>query len=1024
MQNKKERRASEISNQSIITESESLNSSILDLNANSSTNKDEIFTKLIKIFKSNSPQLIIENLIQCLNAKRLLNLAKTEENKFIDFVDVIIDEKYVQYQTSVLQILQEILDEAPAISLKVDIDSFSAPNVNLRSFYLKLIEARIIFLKKKFQIFSETENLKKNKKSDKDSKNSDIIENISEKNHKILISLTHSIFLLTVRVNDNSFHVRSKSISILSNLLKNMEIPVFLLNFVGVSVLKRFCDRTISVRRKVLEFSRILFETLKGTIGENNLSKINEKLKNKNFPNSETNENLENSIKGFKIYDFLIENLENSTKEINSFEYANFIEDIENCTDISVVKRFAANKALKSRNDILIPILEFLPEFLKNILDLIPETVLNPQDLSNTISVAFHSITIGHLEESTKIINRLFFILEDQEMKREFLENIVHIFVFCRNNVKETLKLMNLLKEEILKEVYKSKIITIDFLKFIKQEQLLQKDCSNKDYEIENISRIIKLIDLKVPFNVLKEVICNVMHCESQTEVKKWMKVFRNLLKVTVLDYKFKNKFKSSELFEILKFLVKLNFTDVDSFEFLIVNIYKKSDNPMVLISKLLEMVSKTNNSVKVFGILGCIAIQQSIYTEKIGNYVKRIINAHKNISSEKENEKNENLNKTDISILLKTIQKRLPNIPAAFKERRKSLVEDRLSIRNSISGDKNRKNIYDQLTEDDVDDAVSFIKEHETFFGVGIISQLYCKLENYAKFIIKEWNLHKLDDVEVYLQGNNIDKLNEILYNLNTTEFDTLALTSLFKCMLVSSEVFIRCIDIFMPIMNLIKIVGISNKNKIIGKEEFLKISNINSKENLISLLKNSLIALSDFLLHYNSFVEKRVKSLFYCVYINGLEDLGLYLISYLTKFNVIKIKNVWHDLFYSAIEDIENLEKQNSEKNFSLKLKIFSDILLTQSENNLIGVLYECLMKEISEMEESRLLVYILDLCLPLIKEKNRISLFMKCLKLNEIGKTKIVFEKMLFTQKIKEELFLIEEFERWAKKAEVKF
>ncbi|EOB13259.1 13S condensin subunit [Nosema bombycis CQ1] len=391
---------------------------------------------------------------------------------------------------------------------------------------------------------------------------------------------------------------------------------------------------------------------------------------------------------------------------------------------------------------------------------------------------------------------------------------------------------------QILKVLYKKRIIDNDFYfnvvdLFLKGIDLLE--CS---YLLRNIP---KQIEEDLFYNLLKYttgVLFSVQDSESLSEA---LKVYCNVLKIRVkrtggnvkgnnsskvegdskvdkdtggnepnLDQPNITNLNSTITTLIIKNLAKMVFFDYQTVQVSIQSLYFLSKNPEESVSQLLNTLSLKNvNSLKLIYSVGCIGVLHLEYLEKLENLAKKKKTKMDTIIPEDIKERRRSINASRLSInsniemsILNEMSIGESNCNGDYSEIMVNKRKKRNTINNTINNNNNFN--FDQDLSD-ISDFFFFIKEKDLLYNKDAL------LYGYSK------------DIPKYCREGN-DKIQEVSY------------LTLFKLMCLSSEYFLEHKDLL--------------------KSSF--------KHPNPKIRANSVIAMGDFLLYYNSITEDLSQLLF----------------------------------------------------------------------------------------------------------------------------------------------------------------
>ncbi|KAF7680970.1 Condensin complex subunit 1 [Astathelohania contejeani] len=246
--------------------------------------------------------------------------------------------------------------------------------------------------------------------------------------------------------------------------------------------------------------------------------------------------------------------------------------------------------------------------------------------------------------------------------------------------------------------------------------------------------------------------------------------------------------------------------------------------------------------------------------------------------------------------------------IPEEVRERRRSINASRASI-TSIKEENTKNEKVDEnakQTQEEIADLFFFIREREMIYGVNSLIPTF------------------------------IPSILEIIKNDQESELLNIAYITLFRFMCVSSEFFLNHLETFVNALN--------HRNQ--------KIRN------------NAIIAMSDFILSYNSIIEPYTAILFDKLQSKGLERTNsLQIIYYLVVNNILKIKGHGVDIAKLLCDDDEEIRR------------MARGLLLECRES--VTVFYEALVNYESIRDIKEVINF---MCRIVEKEKMRDQLFVK--------------------------------------------
>nr|XP_013180933.1 unnamed protein product [Papilio xuthus] len=400
---------------------------------------------------------------------------------------------------------------------------------------------------------------------------------------------------------------------------------------------------------------------------------------------------------------------------------------------------------------------------------------------------------------------------------------------------------------QILKVLYKKRIIDNDFYfnvvdLFLKGIDLLE--CS---YLLRNIP---KQIEEDLFYNLLKYttgVLFSVQDSESLSEA---LKVYCNVLKIRVKRTGGNVKGSNSSKVEggskvdkdtggndnkdnggnepnldnnpnitnlnstittlIIKNLAKMVFFDYQTVQVSIQSLYSLSKNPEESVSQLLSTLSLKNvNSLKLIYSVGCIGVLHLEYLDKLENLAKKKKTKMDTIIPEDIKERRRSINASRLSInsnIEMSILNEMSIGESNYNGDISEIMVNKRKKRNTILN-SNKFNFDQDLS--DISDFFFFIKEKDLLYNKDAL------LYGYSK------------DIPKYCKEGN-DKIQEVSY------------LTLFKLMCLSSEYFLEHKDLL--------------------KSSF--------KHPNPKIRANSVIAMGDFLLYYNSITEDLSQLLFMNLY------------------------------------------------------------------------------------------------------------------------------------------------------------
>lgn len=912
-------------------------------------------------------------------------------NNYYEFK--IID--IISFSKQVINIINNLIKTYPILSSAIEIELiYENEQMGLRQLSISILEKSIEFYKSQYKI-----------------KEKDI-----EHNKNILITISYKLHLICRRLNDTAYFVRLKCISSLIYLLEESNIPLFFINSVNLLVLNKLKDRTILVRRKCVEYLRSAIAK-HSFQNDNNVRKATKKYKETyEIPNQQEFDDMEKSI--YEIDPTFLEGFFYSQNNMSINEMSDYLEELQ---DKESINNFLMNEPDKEfyKNSLmfyahfLYSVISIFDSYMlyilnTNIKQSIANVTINIQDIESwfdiLIMIAFYGIDI------TKYLNNCYLISKefDKECLSICLKSIgklIKMLFFELSKRKELINFLNKIEQNLLIELFKYQLIGIETNDIKKEIEInIPILLLNKEEElIETENYISSLFQL-----------CSSLQIELQSSylstIMKYLSSSENIIILNFRQTLFRNYISCIEIDRLLieKLYVlncKMNYNDLILDSILIERIYKNNNllnNIDEIISTILQIIANSGNSLKIFSFLGFIIFQHSKYLELISNEMK---------SNLLKTDKKHKLNFNESSV-----QKRVYEIfksfkaPKKYRERRKSLAEERSLLResfmNSSFTDEIKEEIKEiegynfEITENDIDDAIFYLKDHEILYK-GCLSRIYNQLIDYIRI--------------------NIEEMPNVDWVLLTT-----SLTTLYKCMCLSTDSFSNNFDIFKTILT-------------------------TNCELPLDLKHNSLIALHDFFLNYNSFVENLGYIFFKNLYSN-LHSETLILIINLSKHGILKISSFWLEFFlsfnfiyYEFINEPENLEEKSMIINF----------LNSLTENNIILLLYECicgvLFSDISRfttliLENSNILCkntkkfedknfklffirFILKNCSLILTEKSKISLFLRFLRAqlddsnisnvfdNELKEIfDLIFKEFMFSEKALNEMITDENYYNW--------
>ncbi|ELQ75756.1 Chromosome condensation complex Condensin, subunit D2 [Trachipleistophora hominis] len=278
-------------------------------------------------------------------------------------------------------------------------------------------------------------------------------------------------------------------------------------------------------------------------------------------------------------------------------------------------------------------------------------------------------------------------------------------------------------------------------------------------------------------------------------------------------------------------------------------------------------------------------------------------------------------------SFFIDKLEKKVPKIhvPREIREKRKSFNVTRTSFRQSINFSMHERDLSSSFdmslrqsqdiidgqaglknkTSDEIADILFYIKEKEILCGSNSILAPFIKI---------------------------------VVENCKTPDLDVVAYVSVYRMMAVSSEFFLNHFSYF--------------------------ISGLKSANTLVRY--NSLVAMADFILLYNSYVEKYSYLLFDKLFDENenVVKLALFIIYHLVSSKILKIKG------YGAVL-CKLHETQHSDTIKSLLSSLASD------ENTIASIFYEVMLDEKSRNME------VIQFIKCLVKDKTKENLFLKILQ-----------------------------------------
>lgn len=502
---------------------------------------------------------------------------------------------------------------------------------------------------------------------------------------------------------------------------------------------------------------------------------------------------------------------------------------------------------------------------------------------------------------------------------------------------------------KIIKEIYKSlKTETIDILEFMKVAVLLKLDgsfefmlflCKNMDKKhlpilFDFLIDIVKVFKeenendfcdflLNISENFLR--LMNKKHIIEKRFLKSFAMKFENnidIVKTTDLLKKLAYKRYHGDYFSTASKMLKENesFSTLKAYKNIleIVKIKPTADDVRTAIDNLIdckivdfEMIDLT---VKIIFRMG----DPEIFCK---NLLKRLVENKKYLAKTIYIIGSIAINE---AFYIDKIEKNVPkiNVPDEIKEKRKSFNTTRLSFRQSINYSMNEKEIDLSLndsfnqpieiiqeglknkTDEEIADILFYIKEKEIFYGKNSLLAPFIKL---------------------------------VVENCKNEYLDAVSYMALYRMMAVSSDFFLKNFSLFLS--------GLKHINSVIKY--------------------NSIIAFGDFILLYNSYVEKYSSSLFDKLFDENKEivKISLFMIHYLVSAKILKIKG-----YGAVICKLFTSEHENEIKSLLHAVSV--------DENSISSVFYEVMLDE--EMP-SDVLMFLREL----VKEKTRENLFLKILR-----------------------------------------
>ncbi|KAM0680074.1 meiotic chromosome condensation [Glugoides intestinalis] len=546
--------------------------------------------------------------------------------------------------------------------------------------------------------------------------------------------------------------------------------------------------------------------------------------------------------------------------------------------------------------------------------------------LSVVISLLDHTVKTDLIEISDFV--KVSYLLKLQGSREAIQKMLCIVFTKDKQVVIDVFKEILTERGDILYEFINDKAFEAILGSLDLDEKLLWKNIFNNNKLFESVyilRQSQKPVSEESAYMLLQNITEILFRSKDELELEKNIQTYVNML--CILKRMKHRAASESDIFTlIIKNLIKMVFYEPSVIKHTVEVIYCTSVNPEYNAGKLLKSLCLTKSTLKIVDAVGCIALNQFYLLERLEVSIK----SQKNGKALIENS---------------SIRKSLDD----FREKRKSLEEARRSSLSRISLDRTTSLMKKRLSlrfeeleaslkdksDEEVADFFFYLKEHEILYS-------------------KESMLHQLVPLVV-----------SSLKSANPT-VQAVAHTSLFKCMLISSDFF--------------------NENKCFFIEA------LNSP--LVNVRNTAITAFHDFLIFFNMSVDS--SALFEKLNDREINKNAMLVVFSLLQKNIIRLKNnavcLASHLFDESLGHIvKTLVKQLS------------------SNNNTISILfYEAYKSNLS----IDIVKYLAGFVAPLIHE----SLFLKCLKNTsdmkgngDIERLKAVFSVFEITEKfVKENIF----------------
>lgn len=441
------------------------------------------------------------------------------------------------------------------------------------------------------------------------------------------------------------------------------------------------------------------------------------------------------------------------------------------------------------------------------------------------------------------------------------------------------------------------------------------------------IKQCKKSISESVAMTLLQHVTDVLFRSKDEAELEINLKSYVNTLCI-LMTMKHRIEYNHEIFALISKNAIKMVFYHKTVIKYTVELIYCISANPESTVGRFLKNLCLGKSTLKIVDACGCVALNQFYLLERLEKVMK---NANSQIRT--------SLGSSN------SVRKSLETMKSIgdLREKRKSLEESRRSSLSRLSLDRSASNSTNRLslrledleeslknkTDEEVADFFFYLKEREVLYSeTSMLNQI-------VPLVINS------------LESENLD-------------VQIAAFTSLFKCMMISSEFFFE------------------HKHRLIGalSHESFKIRNM------------AVLAMHDFLIFYNTSLDSSL--LFEMLKDSQVSKNALLVIYNLLQKSIIRIRNNSVSLVLLLFnEDLGNIVK--------------ALITSFSSNSNLISVLfYETYTSELSIEHVKYLSAY--------IPANIQESMFIKCLKTNSsIERLKTVFESFELNEKfIKENMF----------------